>query len=213
MLILCSHLLILCSHCTLYLGGKMGKVFDSLIKWQESFGLHRKRIAILLIGISGSGKSTIAEEFSRHGWRVVSSDGIRKELSATNDELDQTNNPIGEIKRRIIVFAKERQNVVIDATHADKIRRREMVDFLHRWNYLVLGVWLDTPLDICLSRNLNRDKPRPLHVLCNMHSFLWGGPVIDERGKQTNYIRQMTLPSITLDHFDGLWRVDLDDWD
>ena len=91
---------------------------------------------VVMIGPSGAGKSTFIE---RHfpAREVVSSDGIRIEMTGDVRRQDKNDLVFEELRRRVIAKLEVGQRVVIDATHLrDKDRR----------NSAELGLMMDVPV-------------------------------------------------------------------
>ena len=85
---------------------------------------------LMLMGISGSGKSTWAREFVFRcdaSFTIVSSDEIRKQLTGRVD--DQTRNAeVWEVVLNHVAAAlKQGKNVLLDATNTQTDRRRQFV--------------------------------------------------------------------------------------
>ena len=84
-------------------------------------------ICLVLVGISGSGKSTYSDYLRRVGFEVFSSDEIRKEL--WGDENDQKNpsEVFNTLHRRILSALKEGKNCVYDATNISAKKRAAFI--------------------------------------------------------------------------------------
>lgn len=83
----------------------------------------------ILIGISGSGKSTYAKTIPDA--YVVSSDAIRSEFGDIND-MSRNNDVFDECHRRIIVGIQAGKHVVYDATNVSALM---LTDFLRWFRY------------------------------------------------------------------------------
>lgn len=136
-----------------------------------------KDIAVMLIGVTGSGKTTFARELFKSvsiPFKIVSSDQIRKHQ--TGNELDQSCNEEVWTSVFALIHAAYCRSapVIVDATFVKKRDRIEMIDFLSvRYRHIV-GIWLNTSLEECLLRNDTRECPREEHVVRRMYSFIWG---------------------------------------
>lgn len=85
---------------------------------------------IMLMGISGSGKSTWAKDFvfkCDASYKLISSDDIRLQLTGSVD--DQTKNAeVWEVVLNHVQSAlKAKQNVILDATNTSTDKRRQFV--------------------------------------------------------------------------------------
>ncbi|KND32813.1 polynucleotide kinase-phosphatase [Streptomyces acidiscabies] len=118
---------------------------------------------VVLVGASGSGKSTFA---ARHFKRteIISSDFCRglvsddeNDQSATKDAFDVLHYIAG--KR----LAAGRRTVV-DATSVQPDARRQLVDLARKFDVLPIAIVLDVPEEVCAERNASRsdraDMPR-----------------------------------------------------
>lgn len=183
----------------------MDTLIGSLARWVSEKGYDE--YAILMIGNSGSGKSTVAAMLSaRLGIRIVSSDAIRKELSPTSDELDQSVNHLvwPMLRERVSLTLRRVGRVIVDATNAKSPDRIAMIDHVKAHTPNVFGIWMDIPLEECLKRNLTRTVPRPEHAIKSMNAHLNEGKAIWVDGVRIS----STRPSLS-DGFSHLWRVDI----
>ncbi|MFF3389778.1 polynucleotide kinase-phosphatase [Streptomyces sp. NPDC002669] len=121
---------------------------------------------VVLIGASGSGKSTFARKHFKPT-EIVSSDFCRglvaddeNDQSASGDAFDVLHYIVG--KR----LAAGRLTVV-DATSVQSESRRQLVQLARSHDVLPIAIVLDLPEDVCLARNASRpdraDMPR--HVV------------------------------------------------
>lgn len=111
---------------------------------------------VLLIGASGSGKSTFANKyFDKH--EVVSSDVCRGIVSndennqaATGDAFDLLN----------FIIAKRLKNgllTVVDATNVQNESRKKLINLAREYHTLPVAIVLDLPQRVCEDRNENRE--------------------------------------------------------
>ena len=112
---------------------------------------------VLLIGASGSGKSTFA---SKHfdADAVVSSDALRGILSG--DESDQRKNQLVFDRLHHWVEARLATALlaVVDATNTDWIARAGLIRQAHRYQRPTIAIVFDLPLEICLERSATRPR-------------------------------------------------------
>ncbi|MFF9160023.1 polynucleotide kinase-phosphatase [Streptomyces longwoodensis] len=118
---------------------------------------------VVLVGASGSGKSTFARRHFKPT-EVISSDFCRglvsddeNDQSATRDAFDVLHYIAG--KR----LAAGRRTVV-DATSVQKEARRQLIDLARQYDVLPIAIVLDVPEEVCAGRNASRpdraDLPR-----------------------------------------------------
>ncbi len=120
---------------------------------------------VLLIGVSGSGKSTFARKhFGKH--EVVSSDECRgivsndeNSLSATDDAFDLLNYIIGKrLKNGLLT--------VVDATNVQAEARKNLIQLAREYHTLPVAIVLDLPQKVCEDRNEARaDRNFGNHVI------------------------------------------------
>jgi protein phosphatase len=111
---------------------------------------------VVLIGATGSGKSTFAARWFKPT-EVISSDRCRGLVS--DDENDQSISAdafelVAAIAEKRL---KHRRLAVIDATNVRAADRKAWVELARRWHALPVAIVLDPGLDVCVERN----KARP----------------------------------------------------
>jgi protein phosphatase len=118
---------------------------------------------VVLIGASGSGKSTFARKHFK-ATEILSSDFCRglvaddeNDQSASRDAFDVLHYIAG--KR----LAAGRRTVV-DATNVQQESRRQLIDLAKQYDVLPIAIVLDVPEEVCAQRNASRtdraDMPR-----------------------------------------------------
>lgn len=122
---------------------------------------------VMLVGISGSGKSTYAEENALIGnYKIVSSDTIREELYG---DASCQSNPAKVFKiahNRICEYLEQGENVIFDATNLESKHRKQL---LTRIDYIP-GVkkvcWIIfPPVEWCISNQDLRERKVPERVI------------------------------------------------
>jgi protein phosphatase len=110
---------------------------------------------VVLIGSTGSGKSTFA---ARHfkPTEVISSDYCRGLVS--DDETDQSISADAfDLMRAIIEKRlKHRRLTVVDATNVRAADRKAWIEVARRWHALPVAVVVDPGIDVCVERNRHR---------------------------------------------------------
>lgn len=138
---------------------------------------------VVLIGIPGSGKSSLAAQLQcQLGCLLISTDQIRENLFG--DEAIQGSWLLiwREVRRQFGVAVEQiragRANFAIyDATNTRRRYRREVIALARATGFTsIVGVWLDPPLEICLQRNRLRARQVPEDIVQRMYRQLWSCP-------------------------------------
>ena len=124
---------------------------------------------VVLVGASGSGKSTFAKKHFLPT-EVVSSDQCRALVS--DDENDQSVTPqafalLHDIVEKRLELGKF---TVVDATNVKPQDRKPLVDIARKWDVLASAIAFDLPIDLCSSHNAQRpDRQTPEHAIKRQH--------------------------------------------
>ncbi|MCG9896098.1 MAG: polynucleotide kinase-phosphatase [Fimbriimonadaceae bacterium] len=127
---------------------------------------------VVLIGTSGSGKSTFARRHFRPT-EVLSSDAFRGMVM--DDETDQAaTKPAFEALHFMLAKRLELGRLtVVDATSVQGPARRSLLEIATRFHALKVAIVLDTPVGICQERNRSRpDRDFGPHVIRGQHQDL-----------------------------------------
>lgn len=149
----------------------------------------------ILIGLQGAGKTTWAKANAERLKAVVlSSDEIRNEMvrRGQSSEAENGDAVFAIFNRRLAELVQVGQNVISDATHVRQVWRNDEIELARLLGAKVIGVWLDTPLDVCLQRNALR------------HGEAWG-----EREVSEEFVRHLanSFESPKSGEFDEVWRL------
>ena len=128
-----------------------------------------RKIAWIMLGVAGSGKSTWIKNNLGNGILVISKDGIREELGIINGTKKAIGNKEqeGEVtkiqKMRMEKAMLQGIPFVLDNTNLGK-DLGGIVAELKRRGYKVVGVKINTPIETCIKR-----RPEiPKDILINM---------------------------------------------
>ncbi|NWF60045.1 MAG: AAA family ATPase [Fischerella sp.] len=140
---------------------------------------------ILLIGLPGSGKSTLAKQLLAEcpQRRLVSTDAIRGQLFG-NEALQGPWLWIWwEVKRQFQEAIATGSTVIYDATNAQRRHRREVITLARDIGFThISGIWINTPVWLCLARNKRRERRVPEEVIFRMYRQLRDAPPSLEEG-------------------------------
>ncbi|MEV6336467.1 polynucleotide kinase-phosphatase [Nocardia vinacea] len=116
---------------------------------------------VVLIGSTGSGKSTFARKHFPHT-AIVSSDACRGIVS--DDENDQSSTPDAFALLHHITGIRLRRGLrtVIDATNVQPKARQELITVARAHDVLPVAIVLDVSDDVCFERN--RQRPDRAHL-------------------------------------------------
>ncbi len=122
---------------------------------------------VLLIGASGSGKSTFARKHFKPT-EIVSSDWARGLVSDDENSLEATNDAFELAHHLIEIRLRRRLLTVVDATNVRVEDRAKLVAIARKWDALCAAIVIDPGEDICLARNAQRpDRQFGPHVVRN----------------------------------------------
>jgi predicted kinase len=130
--------------------------------------------AVVLIGISASGKSTFAARHFATG-AILASDAFRalvaddaSDQSATDDAFTLLHAALGMRLRRGLL-------TVIDATNVQGWAREPILELAARHRRPAVAIVLDVPLAACLARNATRaDRRLPAEAIRRQRRLLVG---------------------------------------
>ena len=133
---------------------------------------------VLLIGIPGSGKTTLAEQLVSRGYLRLNADDIRHEVlgSAVDTRNPEDGQKVfGIFFQRLEEALAESKDIVIDNTNINARHRGPILQRAIKAGYSDIQLWiLDVPLEVCLERNRDRDRSVPDDVVKNYFNTLQG---------------------------------------
>ena len=144
---------------------------------------------VLLIGTSGSGKSTFAH--THFGpYETVSSDECRGIVS--NDPNDQTSTPDAFALLHHVVALRLARGLltVVDATNVQADARRPLLALARAHHVPAVAIVLDLPERVCVARNDARpDRQFGLRVVRHQHAALRASlPLLEREGVRVLHV-------------------------
>lgn len=115
-------------------------------------------VVFMLIGIPGAGKSTFRQIMLKD-LPVVDPDEMdineMAELCGSYSFIDTCQAARKKCER----YAKRNVNFIYDVINTDKQERKQMITMFHENETKVIGIFINTPLEVALARNALRSNP------------------------------------------------------
>ncbi len=111
---------------------------------------------VLLIGISGAGKSTFARRHFANS-QVVSSDHLRAVVSDYEDDQSATPDAFEILHLIVSKRLRRRRLTVVDATNVQETARRPLLALARAYRVPVVAIVLRVAVAECMARN--RERP------------------------------------------------------
>ena len=128
---------------------------------------------ILLIGIQGSGKTTLALKLVEKGFKRICADDIRAELFGDAIIQGDTTQVFSIFFERLEKLFAEGGDIVVDNTNLNAKQRQPILERAAAAGYTDIQLWLlDVPLALCLKRNASRERVVPEDIVTNYHNEL-----------------------------------------
>ena len=121
----------------------------------------------VMVGLSGSGKSSVAKEIAENNPNtvIVSFDNIREELTGDYDDQKSNEDVFKVFRKRIREALKNNINVIADATNITMRSRRAIIENVKGIECRKIAYLIPKPFEQCKIDNLNRQHPVPEEVL------------------------------------------------
>ena len=108
---------------------------------------------IMLVGLPGAGKSTIAQKFTNNDYTILSPDQLRNELNI--HEIDRIKEILEILYEKLDLAVQNSKNIVFDSTNLTIKRRREILNLLPD-TYTKICYIVEVPIELCKERNSHR---------------------------------------------------------
>lgn len=119
---------------------------------------------VVLVGVSGSGKSTwAATHFD--SFEVVSSDHLRGVVGHGTQDQAASKDAFALLDQIVAARTRRRLTTVVDSTGLDRRRRVGYLAVAHRAGLPAISVIVDTDAADCRTRNAARERRVPSIVL------------------------------------------------
>ena len=119
---------------------------------------------VVLIGVSGSGKSTFAARHFRPT-QVISSDALRALITDDAAAQGATDDAFDLLHRLLAMRLRRGRLTVVDATNVEAWARAELLALARRHRRPGVAIVLDPPFATILEGNAARSDPRPRAAL------------------------------------------------
>src|SRR4051812_21259307 len=119
---------------------------------------------VVLVGASGAGKSTWAQQRYRAA-EIVSSDDLRGIVGSGRHDLDASSDVFTLLDQIVAGRLRRGLTTVVDSLGLDVVRRRAQLETARAAGLPAVAVVFDPPAGLCRRRNSGRDRPVPARVL------------------------------------------------
>ena len=124
----------------------------------------------MMVGISGSGKSTKAEELAyKQDCKVFSSDKAREELFGNVNEQGRNAELFTYLEDSMIKALENGEDVIYDATNINRNLRKKFFNRISHISCKKVAIVMDTPYEECIKRNNLRNRIVPIKVIKRMY--------------------------------------------
>ena len=152
-------------------------------------------VLIVMCGLPGSGKSTYANYLTESGhFECVSTDQIRKRFYGNENIQGNGKEVFDTAFLHLQTYGLSKKNCVFDATNITPRARRRVVQECRPYYDLIICKYIDTPLDVCLHRNSQRERVVPKEVILRMYKNF----TLPSREEGFDYIETVIANSLQL---------------
>lgn len=134
----------------------------------------------MMIGLPASGKSEQAKKLAEeYNAEIFSSDELRVEMFGDVNHQEDNNALFNELHKRIRECLAFGKSAIYDACNINYKRRMEFLKSLNKISCEKIAVIMATPYEVCLERNVQRERKVPEHVIKRMY-MNWNTPYLYE---------------------------------
>ena len=118
----------------------------------------------IMVGLSASGKSTVAENLAKKTNAVViSSDKIREELFNNVNDIEHNSQVFGELNKRVKNTLQQGKDVIVDATNLTIKSRKNVLNTARQvknggMEVKTIAYIMPKPYEICIKEDSERDR-------------------------------------------------------
>lgn len=128
---------------------------------------------ILMIGISGSGKSTEAEKLKYHYNAIVlSADSIRKELYGDENIQGDGKEVFSLLNERIEIYISKGVNVIVDNTNTTTFARQSLINIGRKHDVQCIAHITLCDVETAMYHQRFRDRKVPYNIVKRQYKQL-----------------------------------------
>lgn len=125
----------------------------------------------MLVGLPGSGKSTVAKNYLDENTVYLSSDELREELLGNINNQEGNVDVFEEMSKRAKDALSQGKDVLYDATNINRKRRMHTINNVIKADKKI-AIYVFSSYEECLLRNAERDRVVPEEVISKMYKNL-----------------------------------------
>ena len=124
---------------------------------------------VLLIGIAGTGKTTLAKRVFGDTSVIVSSDQCRKEISGSEQDQSVNQEAFKLFYKKIEEGILNEKRVIADATNLEKFSREKIYKIARRHIVTIYALVFNFPIEMIKEQNEGRNRYVPDYAIDKMY--------------------------------------------